>query len=330
MSEITQHTGDQSSGSITISDSDMPFSAYQAIYHKLTKRVERINRKYDDPVLIYAEDIKNLNDRICQLLAPHNISGSRCEISHATQDGSSWVYSSVEKFIMMNNTAREFSSSLSYEFDFLIVLPSRVDEARDVAQRYKLRLLFEQTVFEKDDARVPFFLRGFTAKSDLTMSLQYTDYAIAQAIEAVVHGWIRSLKKQKKSGILKVLERTEGAIRTFVPAVVQLAPLVSGAAFVSQHKSDASSGISIALFSIGLCYISYVFCMYIIEKFYNLSRKLQPCASVFLTIGDRDRYEDNKNLLKNTANAMSFIAIGVLLSFIINISSSWIYDAVLN
>lgn len=92
---------------IVISEQDIPFSAYQAIYHKLTKKVEKLSREFKEPYEIRFEDIKNLDQRLNQLLAQYQVKGAKCEISHATKNGFSRTHSSFEKFQLSDSSARE-------------------------------------------------------------------------------------------------------------------------------------------------------------------------------------------------------------------------------
>lgn len=52
------HTG------LVISEDYIPVDAYQAIYHKLTKKTESISRQYKENYTITFDDICNLNQRI--------------------------------------------------------------------------------------------------------------------------------------------------------------------------------------------------------------------------------------------------------------------------
>ena len=63
MSEMVEREG---SSSITISEGDIPIAAYQAIYHKMTRRTEKLVRKFDDPFIITRENIVDLDERIRQ------------------------------------------------------------------------------------------------------------------------------------------------------------------------------------------------------------------------------------------------------------------------
>lgn len=57
---VIDHSG-PTSGHLVISDDKIPFSAYQAIYHKITRRVEILRRSYSNAVTISHADLTNLH-----------------------------------------------------------------------------------------------------------------------------------------------------------------------------------------------------------------------------------------------------------------------------
>ncbi len=328
MTSIVDSNSENQNG-IIISEKNIPFSAYQAIYHKITKRVEKLRKSYKEAYTITISDIQNLDQRLSQLVSQYTIAGKRCEITHSTKDGDTSVYSSIDKFAMANHSARENTSNLGYEFDFLITLPAAITEARDIAQRYKLQLIFDQTFFDKDDARIPFFMRGFTSKSDLSLSLEYTDYAVAQAVEAVVTGWVSTLPKRQQSSTMNFVNGSESTIRQFLDTSAQCAAIISGGFYIFNKSPPLNVAIFVSLLSIALGYFSNNFISYAVDQFYGASRKLNPCACVLITMGDRDRMENNKNIISKTRTTLGFIASSIIVALAINISSSWIYERVM-
>lgn len=83
---------------IVISDDNIPFTAYQAIYHKLTKRVEIIARFISEICEVHIHDIVNLDARLRQLLAQYQVKGCSVQCIVSIKDGYTNVYSSIEKF----------------------------------------------------------------------------------------------------------------------------------------------------------------------------------------------------------------------------------------
>ncbi|MFT9382502.1 hypothetical protein, partial [Gluconobacter sp.] len=85
-------------GTLVISEGRVPHGAYQAIYHKLTKKVEKTEKKFKGNYNIGASDIIALNQKIEHLLVQYKVQGVRCEIPHVAKKSASNSFSSIEKF----------------------------------------------------------------------------------------------------------------------------------------------------------------------------------------------------------------------------------------
>ncbi|GAA09645.1 hypothetical protein ATPR_2649 [Acetobacter tropicalis NBRC 101654] len=202
---------------VYINDEVIPFGAYQAIFHKLTKKVDRIRRIFNGGYTINPDDIINLHMCVMQSLQQYNIQGSQVEITHVEKKQGSRTFNSIDMFRCANITSREQTSSIAYSIDFLIVLPAQIEQSKDIAQRYKLTIIIDKDEVDDNDTSVPFFLRGYIGTPDIKMSLEYSDYMVAQALNSTVSGWINSLPKQKESKCLLNLKKIEGKVRGFLP-----------------------------------------------------------------------------------------------------------------
>ena len=98
--------GDSASTQIAISADEIPFGAYQAIYHKLTRKVEKNVKYYTDSYTIAFSDVENLHQRIVQSLKQYQVKLNRCEISLAFKDHQHREHSSFEKFKMADCSIR--------------------------------------------------------------------------------------------------------------------------------------------------------------------------------------------------------------------------------
>lgn len=215
---------------LIISEDYIPVDAYQAIYHKLTKKTETISRQYKEHYTVTFEDLCNLNQRIEQGLRHLKvIKASNCEISHATKDDYSHTYSSFDKFRTANLDVRECTSSLVYEFNFLIVLESDVEAAKNIGQRYKIRMIFQQNLSDKDDFSVPYYVREMIRTGKIYLSIDYTDYSIAQTLEAIINSWRKSLPERKVGNSYKAVMKLEGELMEILPAAAAALPLGAAA-----------------------------------------------------------------------------------------------------
>lgn len=316
-------------GALVISDEHIPFSAYQAIYHKVTKKVERRSRYFPDAYTINFEDIKNLHFRLAQLLTQYSIKGSRCEVSHALKDGYTNTYSSMEKFNSADLSFREPTRSLSYSLDFLIVLPAEIPEASEIAQRYKIEVVFEKTYINDDDPRIPYFIRALPSYSTLHLLLEYSDYAVAQAIEATVAGWVNSLPKRSVPKVVKYLTLIERPVDQLLPFLVRVISLIVGAAFLaSSVPLGWKAALSIVLYYVALGHLSYAFVNFLIGAFYRQLRKFAPNTEMVLTNGDVEGQEKAQRLVSDAKGVIVVLGLGVGLATVTNIFSAWLYEKV--
>ena len=63
---------------LVISDDKVPTSAYQAIYHKMTSKVESLSEIFHDSYKIKIEDISHLNNIIETTIKQFTIKGQKC------------------------------------------------------------------------------------------------------------------------------------------------------------------------------------------------------------------------------------------------------------
>ena len=323
MSQVTGSSG----GDLIISGRQIPFAAYQAIYHKITRKVERLSKNYEDGYRIDFANLKNLHERFEQIIQQYNVQGSRCQVSHSAKDGYSNTYSSFQKFEMANFDSADCTSKLHYEFDFLAILPSEVQQARDAAQRFKIEITFHQEFIDPEDPGVPYFFRDLPNIGNLKFELEYSDYAVATAIEATVTQWVGSLPKTKKGRAFAAAFRHELTVNNFFSPLLRLVPLAAGAiGLVRAEDLTAGAAASAILFFLGLSLLAYTFGEFLVRAFYRTLRLFAPSPVILLTKGDRDRVGKIEDTKVGARAALGVIAVTGLLAIAVNICSNWLYE----
>lgn len=134
MSELLRPIGGQGA-QLTLVGDDIPFGAYQAVYHKLTKKTERNRKFFSGAYSIGFGDLENLHRRLLQSIQQYQVKAQRCEVTHAIRGESTRYHSSFEKFKFLGETSSGCTQRLSYEFDFLVILPPEVQEATEIAAK---------------------------------------------------------------------------------------------------------------------------------------------------------------------------------------------------
>lgn len=321
-----QIVNDSQDRSIVISDTKIPFGAYQAIYHKLTKKVERIDKNFEGAYCVDKNDIINLNEKIAQAILQYMVSGSRCEITHVLKKDSSCTFSSVDKFNLFNFNKREITNSINYQFDFLIVIPTEIDGVDDIAQRYKINVNMSLNEIDNDDYNAPFFLRGFKGKSGIDLVLEYSDYAVAQALEGVVSGWVSSLPKKKVGPIVEFFLKKEKFMVIYLDKITKILPILVGSYILYTRNYNLSKSLSLVLFCIAFSFIGELVVDKLVSMLYRIFNRLNPRLEINITAGDRDRTDEIKSDQIKYSSIGSLIFMGIIIAILVNLLSSWVYD----
>lgn len=136
----------------------VPAAAYQAIYHKLTSKVEKLTETFDDAYEFRVDDFIQLDAMLCQVVRQYPVQSqnSTCSISfHKDERIDS---SSLDIFKLMNFTTNKPTESVEYNFDFFTILPVEIPQANDIVQRFKVTVKADQDFIE-DGLGIPNFYK---------------------------------------------------------------------------------------------------------------------------------------------------------------------------
>ncbi|GBR38706.1 hypothetical protein AA101099_1306 [Neoasaia chiangmaiensis NBRC 101099] len=319
---------DLSSRPVFINDELIPFGAYQAIFHKITKKVDRINRIFNGGYTLKPSDIVNLHAMMHQTIVQYKIVGSHEEVVHVQRRHGSRTFNSIQLFKIADMSSREQTSTISYEMEFLIILPAEIETVKDFAQRYKVSIVIDKDEVDERDDSVPFFLRGFIGTPAIKMSLEYSDYMVAQALSATINGWVNSLPKQIESGYVKFFRKIEGKFRSFSPVILKASPFIGASINVIHHKYGPSTLTSIVLFCFAISIISDAIIEMLIDLIYKNVSLLGPRMLIDFTLGDQDRINSIGLKKKRFISTASFLVVTVIVALIVNIFSSWVYPKI--
>jgi len=263
-----------------------------------------------------------------QAIAQYKIVGSHEEIVHVQRRHGSRTFNSVQLFKIADMSSREQTSTVSYEMEFLVILPAEIEIVEGVAQRYKVSIVIDRDEVDERDDSVPFFLRGFIGAPVIKMSLEYSDYMVAQALSATISGWINSLPKQIESGYVKFFRKIEGKFRTFSPVVLKSSPFVGASINVMHHKYEASTLTSIILFCFTISMLSDAVIEMLIDLIYKNISLLGPRMLIDFTLGDQDRIKLISSKKSRFISMVSFLVVTVMVALVVNIFSSWVYPKI--
>lgn len=315
----------QPGSQLVINGDDIPFGAYQAIYHKMTRKVEIRQKVYADAYDIDFADIKNLHERLSQVLKQYNVKSSRCQITHELKDDTSVDHSSFEKFCMLDGSTRSCTARINYELDFLIILPAEVEEAKEIAQRFKINIRFDQDFPEDPNLDYPVFMRGIFYGKNVNVTIEYSDFSVSHSIQSVIDGWIDSLPRRKPNSFYKFLQKNESSIQSYIPVLLSFFIITMGAIAASK-MDNLPSALSVGIFSIAFGRFIESITFSLIHLFFRNASNLKPLTFLLVTSGDRDRYENRASVHRSMFAKAAFAAIGVVSTITLGIFSSTIFE----
>ncbi len=312
---------------LVIAGEDIPFGAYQAIYHKLTKRVEKRTKTYKDAYDVSYEDIHNLHQRLSQLLKQYSVRSNRCQITYDIKDDTSREHSSFEKFNMSDCSIRSCTKSLNYEFDFLIVLQAEVPEASEIAQRYTVSINIDQDFYENNDFDAPYFMRGMIYGKNINLSIEFSDYAVSQAIQAAVDGWIETLPKRESGKFLKFANILEKPVRNYSTSVIRILCFSMGVVAIYNSHS-IKDGFILILSAMTLASLMTTISDGFVDNFYKNISNIRPMTYLTITQGDRDRKISLLRKVESAKAVSSFLLFGLVITITVSVFSNFIYDMI--
>lgn len=316
----------QQSTQLVIEGGDIPFGAYQAIYHKLTKKIEKLYKEHNEAYDVRFDDIKGLHSRLDQLIAQYSVQGKNVEIDHSFYGDQSRSFSSFEKFRSCDNTTSCPSKRLNYALDFLIVLPAQIPQAEDIAQRFKVSVTIFSPRSTQDNEVPPGVIHIFGMNQSIDVMIEYSDYAVALAIQAVTDAWVATLPCRKPSSILKRISRTRWSNKEALVRIICSIPTLF-AAWIASGAQEASPNFLFGLIfsTFGIILLTSGLIIWLWDNVANTSGSLMPQTRLFLTNGDDRRHgEEEKSFKKKVILALKLLGISVAVG--VNLFSSYIFE----
>lgn len=280
-----------SKSNLVISEGKVPVAAYQAIYHKLTSKVEKIFETFDDAYEVTINNIVHLDNMISQVIYPLKPEAFNSNCSISFKKDQKIAISSIEKLRVQNFTTERPTESLEYVFDFYTVLPVEIEDVEDVVQRFKVVLKVDQDFVEEEDG-LPWVLRGVVTGRNINLRIEYSDYAVGRSLQVCVQDWIKSLPVKKVPKVVKFLDSKSEFIGYVVPYIFVMAFFL-GASYRYFDRGDVL--YSELMWAFGTSLALFVFGKFLCVQFFRQLILMRPLTFIKITNGDVNRCE---NLLK--------------------------------
>lgn len=249
-----------------------------------------------------------------------------CTLDHSLFQKSRTKFSSLERFKLADKSQSDPTGEIVITYDFLSKNPFAPDEAKILPERYKIVVQVTQepylSMLSESDSR-PSFITRLLKFPSITVSVEYVDYTVARALIGGVKEWVEGLTTTKQSNISKLFMRNEMSIHQIVPSILAACVLL-GAAGVMRH--NASISWSFVFSCLSLSVLSFGLGTLISDSFMSNLHTLQAPTTILITRGDRTHQE---NALKKRSRAKGFIVFlmgAVVLSILVNVFSSFIYQ----
>jgi hypothetical protein len=307
-SEITGH--------LVIPQDKVPAAAYQAIYHKLTKKVEKLTEYFDDAYIIRVSDIVQLNDMLCQATRQYKVESQSATAAISFHKDERVDNSSVEKFKMMNFSTQKPTEVIEYAFDFYTILPVELKEAEDIVQRFKVNIRIDQDFVEEDERLYVIYP---ASGQNIRLQVEYSDYAVGRTLQVCIQDWVKSLESTKKRNLHRRLKSRIDSIMLVVPYSFLIASIWG----LSQFRIESFSGLLKALaISVLMFAIGRAAAVKLLSKLSNF----EPLTFLLITAGDNARRDKiDKQRQRNRSMAYIIFA-SVMIGILINLFSSYIWE----
>jgi hypothetical protein len=306
---------------LIITQDKVPTAAYQAIYHKLTSKIEKFHQTFQDAYEIEVQDIVQLDAMLKQTAKQFPVQGqnSVCDISF---NGDTRLdSSSIERFSIINFAVNKPTKVVQYVFDFYSILPVEIKDAQDIVQRFKVIVKIDQDFIEEDN-NMPFFMAGFSSGKNITLTIEYSDYAVSRNLQICVQDWVSTLKTRKIHPCISIIENRFDVIYNVVPFLF-IASFLFGQSVIKNLNSQNVYRDLLQTFSYSI--LMYAFGKIIASQFMQKIQAIKPLTFIKITGGDLQRYDKICLKRKRELGLFTFIAVTVPAAIILNLFSSAIW-----
>lgn len=192
---------------------------YQAIYHQITGRTEKVSKSYDDNLLIDFEGIEKLHNKILQIKDVHQILASNEVISIFYDNERKEDFTSFERFRKYNSTTTKPTINLILKYNFSILL-SGVSSPQEYIVTVKLtsRLAAMETLSKKTPNFISRGLLAFFSSNVAEIHVEYADYVVARTFTESFDEWISGCNSIPKNNFLIFFQ----TYSHYIPKIVKL------------------------------------------------------------------------------------------------------------
>ncbi len=331
--EINGGVPDQ--GNLIIPLEKVPVAAFQALYHRLTRKTEELDKAYRQTVKLDILSVQDFHHHFQQTISQYNIQATDAEVVLSLDNGEVHRISSVEKFTAINWASFTASStSVNIRYSFLIVLPTESVTSEVVAQPFSLTVIMERRPPTYRYSRVEFVhIHADTSEESFThfgcrSKVSYSDIAVGRTLQVLVDDWVNRWTHDDTSAMTpKTIDRLKSSGGPLIAAAI-LCALVSGIFFEIPAYKDLITPMRYLLIVLGLVVVATVGAAYLSSEMDELARIMDARSIISITRGDItsfEKLERQRKKAKSSINiALIVIGLGAVVGLAVNALSSWL------
>jgi hypothetical protein len=313
---------------VSSGNADVPvsFQVLQDIYNEITGKTEEIENTYKIKYKIKFEDIEQLYIKIQQLFEQYNIKSNNCSVTIFFIKGSKEVFSSFERFKLLNTSTLNETERIYLKFNFMIILPKTKR-----IQRYEIKVNLSSSIAVgkriNEEMMPSSKLFRFVVGNTAQVSINYVDYLVARNFMDTIDEWLKCLPANKTPKIRKYISRKSHLFPIFLKNIFFLLSVyllwIKFDFFIPIGSTDLHIFTQFLIIALPFTYFSLRFGWSIGSFTENAIDDHQPLSFICLTRGDETLIEETetknkKRLLKAVFGLFIAFVIGILASVVAN------------
>lgn len=184
------------------SNHPVSFQLVQSIYNEITGEKEVLSKSIYLPFKIAINDIQQLNIKFDQFKEQYNVANENSTITVAYENDTKEVFSSFERFLLINSSNTSPIKLILLQYNFLIVLP-KTQKPQTYSIEIRLRSLARYIV-KKDKEKE---LTKLHTMQTAYYEVNYVDYIVGQSLMDLTQRWFESLSKKELSPLIKYIQK---------------------------------------------------------------------------------------------------------------------------
>jgi hypothetical protein len=226
---------------------------YQNIYHQITRKRERLTKRYTTQSQYTLHDIEDLHYKINQIAAAHIIKASNHNVTVVYDNKSTTTFSSFERFQVQAKSGSTAVKTIVLEYNFAIQ-GSVTEEVNQ--HKVSVELFSGVAIFADIQREVPKQFWCEIGFPSCLATIEFVDYVIAQNIQFAITHWHEAVTKAPQNKIQNFARKYSG----YLPSVASIATLMllSGLFYKLAENLNLDSNIALARYLVSAGMLAYL------------------------------------------------------------------------